>query len=230
MDLGNEYGVGRHWVNDFPAIGFHHVFHGFGVGFLDYDNDGRLDLAVATGHVLDNAPQFRAGATYAQRHLLFRNTNGRRFVEVGRTAGAPFNTLNVSRGLATGDIDNDGDLDLLVTNNGQDVELLRNDGGNQAHAILIHLRSATPNTQAIGARVRVSTGTTTQTREVRAGSSYASQSDQRLHFGLGTVTTIDRIEVQWPSGKSETLRAVPADQIITILEGSGIVRQDAFAR
>ncbi len=114
------------------GIGFPTLpFVGFGVNFLDYDNDGQLDVAIATGHILDNAPQFRAGATYAQRHLLFRNTTQRRFVEVGRSAGPAFNTLKVSRGLATADIDNDGDLDLLVTTNGQDAELLRNDGGNR---------------------------------------------------------------------------------------------------
>ena len=219
-DATSESGVA------FPTL----PFVGFGVGFLDYDNDGRLDLAIATGHILDNAPQFRPGATYAQRRLLFRNTTQRRFVEVGRTAGAAFNTPKVSRGLATGDIDNDGDLDLLVTTNGQDVELLRNDGGNRAHAVLIDLRSVGTNTRAIGARVRVSTGPSTQTREVRAGSSYASQSDLRLHVGLGASTTIDRIDVSWPSGRIETLRGVAADQLITIQEGAGIVRQQALAR
>ena len=104
------------------------------MAFLDYDNDGRLDIATANGHILDNAPRFRAGSTYRQRKLLFRNTTGRRFAEVGRSAGAAFAAERVGRGLATGDIDNDGDLDLLVTNNGETAELLRNDGGRRACA------------------------------------------------------------------------------------------------
>jgi enediyne biosynthesis protein E4 len=218
-------------VTGVSGLGFPTLpFVGFGVNFLDYDNDGQLDVAVATGHILDNAPQFRAGATYAQRHLLFHNTTQRRFVEVGRTAGPAFNTLKVSRGLASADIDNDGDLDLLITTNGQDAELLRNDGGNRGHAVLIELRSAPPNSRAIGARARVTVGSRTQLRDVRAGSSYMSQSDLRLHFGLGTATTIDRLDLQWPSGKTETLRNIAADQSVTIQEGSGIVQQKPLAR
>jgi hypothetical protein len=219
-DVTNASGIG------FPTL----PFVGFGVSFLDFDNDTHLDLAIATGHILDNAPQFRAGATYAQRHLLFRNLGQRRFVEVGRSAGAAFNTPKVSRGLATGDVDNDGDLDLLVTTNGQDAELLRNDGGNRGHATLLDLRGAAPNRSAIGARVRVVAGEKTQMREVRTGSSYLSQSDLRLHVGLGMATTIDRLDVQWPSGKSETLRNVAADQVLTIQEGAGIVQQKPLAR
>ena len=213
------------------AIGFPSLpFVGFGVSFLDYDNDARLDLAIATGHILDNAPQFRPGATYAQRHLLFRSVTPRRFVEVGKSAGPAFNALKVSRGLATGDIDNDGDLDLLVTTNGQDAELLRNDGGNRGRAVLIDLRGAPPNRSAIGARVRATVRLRTQTRDVRAGSSYLSQSDLRLHFGLGSATTIARLDVQWPSGKTETLRNVAADQLLTIQEGAGIVEQKPLAK
>src|SRR6185436_4738769 len=111
-------------------------FVGFGVAFLDFDNDGQLDIAIANGHILDNAPRFRPGSTYMQRKLLFRNATRRRFVEVGRASGPAFAAERVSRGLAAGDIDNDGDLDLLVTNNGQAAELLRNDGGNRANALL----------------------------------------------------------------------------------------------
>ena len=175
------------------------------MAFLDFDNDGQLDIAIANGHILDNAPKFRAGSTYAQRQLLFRNTTQRRFVEVGRSAGPGFNAQKVSRGLAVGDIDNDGDLDLLVTTNGQDAELLRNDGGNRGHALLVDLRSAPPNTRAIGARIRASTGSRTQMRDVRAGSSYLSQNDLRAHFGLGAATTVDRLEVRWPSGRVDMM-------------------------
>jgi hypothetical protein len=205
-------------------------FVGFGVAFLDYDNDTQLDIAIANGHILDNAPQFRAGSTYAQRKLLFRNTGSRRFVEVGRTAGAAFAAEAVGRGLAVADIDNDGDLDLLVTNNGQDASLLRNDGGNRGHALVLRLRGAAGNTQAIGARLQVTSGARTQRRDVKTGSSYLSQSDLRAHFGLGTATRADRIDVRWPSGTTETVSNVAADQILTIEEGKGIVAHSPFSR
>jgi hypothetical protein len=203
-------------------------FVGFGVVFLDFDNDAQLDLAIANGHILENAPQFRAGATYRQRNLLFRNTAPRRFQEVGRSAGPGLALTKVSRGLAAGDIDNDGDLDLLVTNNGETADLLRNDGGNRANALLLRLVGAGANTGAIGARVRLTTPSGTQLREVRAGSSYLSQNDLRLHFGLGPATQADIIEVRWPSGRTETLRAVPGGQVITIAEGKGIVARTKF--
>src|SRR5215470_3147211 len=135
LDCGLDCGLFAYAT---PEIGIGYStlpFVGFGVAFLDADNDGQLDVAVANGHILDNAPLFRPGSTYMQRKLLFHNTTGRRFVEVGRSSGPAFSTERVSRGLAVGDIDNDGDLDLLVSNNGQDAELLRNDGGSRSNAI-----------------------------------------------------------------------------------------------
>ena len=199
-------------------------FVGFGVAFLDFDNDTQLDIAIVNGHVLDNAPQYRAGSTYQQRKLLFRNTTLRRFSEVGRSMGAAFTTEKVGRGLATGDIDNDGDLDLLITNNGQPVELLRNEGGS-GHALLIRLRGSRGNVESIGARIRVTAGGRTQLRDVKAGSSYLSQNDLRAHVGLGTATTIERIDVLWPTGESETIKGVAANQIITIQQGKGVVER-----
>jgi hypothetical protein len=215
-----ESGIG------FPTL----PFVGFGVAFLDFDNDGQLDIAIANGHILDNAPQFRAGSTYLQRKLLFRNTTLRRFEEVGRTSGPAFAVEKVGRGLAIGDIDNDGDLDVLVTNNGQDVELLRNDGGNRGNALLVRLRGAAGNTDGIGARIRLTAGSRTQMRDVKAGSSYLSQNDLRAHFGLGTAARADRIEVRWPSGRTDAVSGVAANQIITIEEGRGIVAGRAFSQ
>ena len=230
LDHGSGGGLFSYATTE-SGIGFPTLpFVGFGVAFLDFDNDGRLDLAMANGHILDNAPLFRSGSTYAQRRLLFRNTPAGRFVEVGRMTGAAFTVPRVGRGLAVGDIDNDGDLDLLITNNGQDAELLRNDGGNRAHALLLRLRGSGRNTEAIGARVLVTTGSRTQERDIKAGSSYLSQNDLRAHVGLGTATHADRIVVRWPSGHTETLSDVAADQIVTIGEGQGIVGRQPFAR
>jgi hypothetical protein len=207
------------------GIGFASLpFVGFGAAFLDVDNDGQLDLAFANGHIFDNAPLVRSGATYAQRKLLFRNTTGRRFTEIGRTAGPGFALEKVGRGLAYGDIDNDGDLDLLVTNNGQTADLLRNDSGHSGSALLVRLLTAKGNRDAIGATIRVTAGSRTQVREIRAGSSYLVQNDLRAHFGLGAATRADRIEILWPSGKTEILRNVAANQIVTVGEGRGIQR------
>jgi len=204
-------------------------FVGFGVVFFDVDNDALLDLAVANGHIFDNAPLFRAGATYAQRNLLFRNT-GTRFADVSRSAGPGFAIEKVSRGLIAGDIDNDGDLDLLVTNNGQTADLLRNDGGNSQNSLLVRLIGVKSNRDAIGARLRLTSAGHTQVREVKSGSSYLSQSDPRVHFGLGRAARAERLEVRWPSGRLEILKDLPANHIVSIREGDGVVRAVPFVR
>jgi hypothetical protein len=230
LDRGLDRGLFSYATPE-SGIGFPTLpFVGFGVAFFDFDNDGQLDIAIANGHILDNAPLFRAGSTYMQRKLLFRNSTGRRFVEVGRSSGPAFSTERVSRGLAVGDIDNDGDFDLLVSNNGQDAELLRNDGGNRANALVVRLRGRSPNTDAIGARVRVISGSRTQFRDVKAGSSYLSQNDLRAHFGLGSAARADRVEVKWPSGATETFADVAANEIVTIDQGKGIVARQPFVR
>jgi enediyne biosynthesis protein E4 len=207
---------------------------GFGVALLDYDNDTRLDIAIANGHVMDNTTLFRQGSTHAQPNLLLRNEDGRRFRGAGvlPTAGGAGSATphKVSRGLAAADYDNDGDLDLLVTNNGDRVDLLRNDGGHRRHALLIQLvaRSSAPN--GIGARVVATAGSRTLVRDVKAGSSYLSQHDTRVHIGLDLADVVERLEVQWPAGTTEVFRNVPANQILTIREGSGIVARQPLNR
>ena len=204
-------------------------FVGFGAVFFDFDNDGFLDLAFANGHMLDNPAQFRAGASHAQRKLLFRNTGSRRFSDVTSRAGPGFALEKVGRGLAAGDIDNDGDLDLLATNNGQTADLLRNDGPG-GHALVVRLIGTQSNRDGIGARLRLTAAGRTQLREVKAGSSYLGQNDLRQHFGLGEGTRAERLEVSWPSGRVDVVQDVPIDHVVTVREGSGLVDRRAFAK
>jgi hypothetical protein len=205
-------------------------FVGFGVAFLDYDNDAALDIAIVNGHVLDKTEVFRTGASHAQRNLLFRNVNGKRFADVSRASGPALLIEKVSRGLAAGDIDNDGDLDLLVTNNGGRADLLLNQGGSANSALLVRLIGKASNRDAVGAVLRLSTGQQTLTRSVKAGSSYLSQNDMRVHFGLGRSARAGRLEIVWPSGRVEVLEGLAAGQIVTIREGEGIVAATPFRR
>jgi hypothetical protein len=204
-------------------------FVGFGVVFFDFDHDMQLDVAFANGHLMDNPVLRRAGSTYGQRNQLFRNIAPRRFAEVTAAAGSGFALEKVSRGLAAGDIDNDGDLDLLVTNNGQSADLLRNDAA-RGNALLIRLVGRQSNRDGIGARIRVTTGARTQLRDVKAGSSYLGQNDLRQHIGLGARETADRLEVKWPSGRVDVVNGLPANLIVTIREGDGVVGRQPFAR
>ncbi len=202
---------------------------GFGVVFFDFDNDTQLDLAIANGHIIDNAEQFRAGATHAQKRLLFRNVGSRRFADVSASPGAAFAAAKVGRGLVAGDIDNDGDLDLLVTNNGQSADLLRNDS-ERGNALLVRLIGKQSNRDGVGARLRLTSGNRAQIREVKAGSSYLGQNDLRQHFGLGGEMRAETLTIRWPSGKEDVITNIPANQIITVREGEGIVRQVPSAR
>jgi len=204
-------------------------FVGFGTDFLDIDDDGDLDLAIANGHVLDVPDAAYPNAVYAQRNLLLRNDGRGRFEDITRDAGPGFALVKVSRGLLSGDIDNDGDLDLLVTNNGQTVDLLRNEEGNPGRALLVRLVGTGSNRSAVGARLELTAGGRRQLREVRAGSGYLGQSDLRVHFGLGDVETVERLEVRWPSGGTDTIEGLPAGHVVTVREGKGLVEQQPFA-
>lgn len=204
-------------------------FVGWGTAFFDYDNDGYLDLVIANGHTIDNTAELRPGTSDAQRNLLLRNEGNGRFKEVGLISGPGFALVKVSRGLAVADFDNDGDLDVVITNKGQGPDLLRNDGGNRQNAILVKTVGTRSNRDGIGARLRLKVGATVQIREVRAGSSYLSQNDMRVHFGLGQAPRAERLEVRWPSGAVDLLENVEANQIVTVVEGKGLVRRQPFA-
>jgi enediyne biosynthesis protein E4 len=198
---------------------------GFGTRFIDYDNDGFRDIFMANGHVLDNIERYHPETRYAEPKLMFRNTGNGIFENVSELLGQDFQLPRVSRGAAIGDFDNDGDLDILVSNNGQPPQLLRNDGGNANHWLEILLIGTKSNRDGVGARVKIISGDLVLYDQQKGGMSYQSAHDPRLHFGLGQRTNIDAIEILWPSSATTKLGPVKADQIIAIKEGAGIVER-----
>ena len=193
---------------------------GFGTGFVDYDNDGWRDLFVANGHVLDNIELFHEGTRYAEPKLLFRNIGGR-FEEVGAQLGAALSLPRVSRAAAFADYDNDGDIDVAVANNGQELQLLRNDGGNRNNWLQVRLEGSECNRDGAGALVTVASEGFVQVAERTGGGSYQAAHDQRLHFGLGVRTRVDSIEVSWPGGAVETFGASKPNRVIVVRQGDG---------
>ena len=185
-------------------------FLAWGALFFDYDNDGDRDLFVANGHLDDNIERFDA-VTYEQQNQVFRNDGRGRFEDMSNLVGPGLLLKQVSRGAAMGDYDNDGDLDVAVTNNNQPAVLLRNDGGNANHWLSLRLVG-----DLVGAEVRVTAGDLMQVDVVRTGSSYMCQSALRPFFGLGDRTLVDELEIRWPSGKVQLLQDVPVDQILTV--------------
>jgi hypothetical protein len=189
---------------------------GWGVQFVDLDLDGFLDIVAANGHVYPEVDVHQIGS-YRQRKLIFRNLRDGKFQETGSTAGPGVGDLFSSRGLALGDINNDGQLDLLIANLDEAPSLLQNKGvaGNW---LMMKLKGTRANRSAIGARVTIKTGPLTQMREVKSGGSYQSQSDLRLHFGLGAARTVDEVKIRWPGGGAQTLKGVRGNQILTVEE------------
>ena len=204
------------------AISLPHV--GWGTKFFDYDNDGWVDLFVANGHVYPQLPG------YKQPRLLHRNNRDSTFSEVSADFGAVLTENRVSRGVAFGDIDNDGDVDLLIADLDGPPQLLRNDGANANNSILVKTIGVKSNRDGIGARVTVVSGDLTQTDQVRSGDSYISQSDLRLHFGLEKRSKVDSIQVRWPSGAVDKIANVGVNRIITIKEGQGKVDEKEFIK
>jgi enediyne biosynthesis protein E4 len=197
---------------------------GFGCAFFDADLDGRLDLAVANGHIDATARNLRPGATYAQPPHLFVNVGGGRFRDAAPEAGAEFASAKVGRGLAVGDFDNDGDVDVLITTNGGPALLYRNDVANGNRSLRLLLTGVKSNRDAIGAVVRAYTPDGAQMRTVRSGSSYLSQSELTVTFGLGRREAAQRVVVEWPSGATQEFRSVKAGRW-TLREGGAIAPQ-----
>jgi enediyne biosynthesis protein E4 len=196
-------------------------FVGWGTKFFDYDNDGWLDLLVVNGHIYPQMENANLGTTYLQRKLLYKNNRNGTFAEIAETLGPALTERASSRGAAFGDLDNDGDVDVVVNNIDGAPTILRNDGGKN-NFVMIRLIGSEGNRNAIGARVKVVSGDLAQIDECRSGGSYISQNDTRLHFGLEGRTNIDRITVHWPGGKIETIIGVPANRFMTIKQGRGI--------
>ena len=227
-DLANQMyalyrnnGDGTFTYDSYPSgIGRMTMTHsGWGIRFLDYDNDGWKDLLITQGHDLDTIELTFPNLRYREPMLLARNT-GKGFVDVSANAGAVFHQAWVGRGLAIGDIDNDGRLDAVVTTNEGPAYILRNETSTQNHWLTLKLVGHKSNRDAIGAEVKVVTKIGAQFATVTTASSYLSSSDKRIHFGLGAETVAETIEIHWPSGTVQTLKAVPGDQIVQIDEPS----------
>ena len=195
-------------------------FVGFGTFFFDFDNDGRLDVFVANGHIIDNIHLFNTVSTYREPNFLFENQGGGTFREIGAGAGEALAEDNVARGAAPGDFDSDGDLDVLVTRCGERALLLQNEGGNRRRSLSVALIGRRSNRDGVGARATLRSGDLTAIREVKSGLSYLSQGSLEVHFGLGDRSAVDVLEVRWPDGTTEAVRS-PAPGRLVVLEGAG---------
>ena len=202
---------------------------GFGCFFFDYDNDGWPDIFVADGHIENEIERVQKRVSYAEPPHLFRNLGSGRFQEVTEQMGTAFASPKVARGAAYADIDNDGALDVLVTTNGGRLWLFHNEGGTN-HSVRVKLVGTKSNRDGIGAVVHVTSSGAKQWQMLRSGSSYLSQSELVLTFGLGPSTKADAIEIRWPSGQVDKLAGVTADQTLTVQEGKGIVGNRAYGK
>ena len=195
---------------------------GWGTSFFDMDNDTWLDILVANGHVYPQIDTLDTGPRFKEPLLLHRNNRDGTFDEVSKESGLAALPLHSRRGAAFGDVFNSGNIDVLLLNVGEAPSLLRNMNANGYHRVLFKLIGTKSNRAGIGARVTIHAAGVKQFNEVHGGSSYLSQNDLRLHFGLGTAKKMESVEIRWPSGKTESLENVAADAIYTIVEGSGI--------
>jgi hypothetical protein len=194
----------------------------FGLFFFDYDLDGRPDLFVANGHIEDQIEKIQPRVKYRQPPHLFHNLGNHQFEDAASKVGPGLERPIVGRGAAYGDIDNNGSLDLVITTNGGPAYLYRNQYTGSNHALKVKTAGTKANRDGIGARVRVHTASGWQWQIVKTGSSYCSQSELPLTFGLGPVSSADSVEVYWPGGAKEVFSNVAADQFITLKEGQGI--------
>jgi len=202
---------------------------GWGIAFLDVDEDGWKDIVLANGHVYPEVDNSQVGDRYLQKTLLYRNLGNGRFQDITGEAGPAFQQARPARGLAVGDVDGDGRQEIVIVNMNEIPSLLKNLGPRQ-HSIRVRLVGTTSNRMAIGARAMIEAGGRTQIDEVFSGGSYLSQNEQTMHFGLGAATMVDRIEVRWPTGKKQEWKRVPADRTVTLIEGQTEIVGKPFGR
>jgi hypothetical protein len=197
---------------------------GWGCGFADLDNDGWPDVFAAHGHVYPEVERAGVDVPYREPKIVYRNLRNGKFEDVSSRAGPGAGLLRSARGVAFGDFDNDGDIDIVVNNVGDPPTLLRNDVDNKNRWLKIKAIGTRSNRSGIGARVKVVAGSHSQIDEVRSGGSYISQNDLRLHFGMGSALTADLVEIRWPSGQVDRLENVETNQVVRVKEGAGIIK------
>ena len=213
-DVSLSSGVGRGTVG----------YVGWGAAFVDFDNDGWQDLFVVNGHVYPQVDQIRSSLRYLEPKLLFLNQRNGTFKDISKLAGQAIQVPQVSRGMAIGDLFNDGKLEAVVENLKGEPMILRPERGPSNHWISFQLEGVKCNRLALNARVRIFAGDLVQFDEVVSGGSYLSQNDLRIHFGLGPHERVDRVEITWPGGKVERLMNLPADSFYVVREGAGVIR------
>jgi hypothetical protein len=233
--LYRNMGAGNFEDATFGAgLGAHTQFLGWGCGFLDFDNDGWPDILLCNGHVYPEVEQLKTEAGYAQRKLLYKNLRNGHFADVSLQAGTGISDPAACRGCAFGDFDNDGDVDVVVNTVNDYPQLLRCDSKGENNWIKIRTIGTKSNRSGIGVRLTCTTHVPGEVKphrqidEVRSGGSYISQSDLRVHFGLGQAEKVDVLEIRWPSGHVDSLKDVKANQLIFVKEGEGIVRTMQF--
>jgi len=216
------------------GLGAHTQYLGWGCGFFDFDNDGWADILICNGHVYPEVEQLKTEAGYAQHKLLYRNMRNGRFEEVTDLGGPGITAAVAARGCAFGDFDNDGDIDVVVNVVNGLPQLLRCDSSSGNNWIKVKLIGTKSNRSAIGARVLCTATFPGESKphrqmdEVRSGGGYFSQSDLRIHFGLGKAEKVDLIEIRWPSGQVDTLKNLEANELVIVKEGVGILRKEKF--
>jgi hypothetical protein len=203
----------------------------FAAFFIDYDLDGLIDVFAVNGHVSDDITAVQPQTRYAQPALVFRNSGGGKFDDVSAAVGPAVGRAVVGRGAAFGDVDNDGDLDVVVMENNGPARLLRNDGGNRANVLRVRLVGGPSNRDGIGAVVTVRPASAAAVvRTVKSGSSYCSQSELPIAFGLGAADRASAVEIVWPSGRTEALPETLANQSIVVQEGVGVVAAEPIRK
>jgi enediyne biosynthesis protein E4 len=216
------------------GLGLYTKYLGWGCGFFDFDNDGWPDILICNGHVYPEVEQLKTEAGYTQRKLLYRNLRNGRFEDVSMQAGPGISDPIAARGCAFGDFDNDGDLDMVVNPVNDHPQLLRCDSQTGNNWIKIRTIGTKSNRSGIGARLKCVTRVSSERKphqqidEVRSGGGYFSQSDLRVHFGLGKAEKVELLEIRWPSGQVDTLKDVKPNQVVYVKEGEGIVRTMQF--